>query len=215
MAEIQFFASPEEGLEFAKFFLDRGCWLAPDKNYAKPKYDKLLAIEGVKAAQVAEDWPVNWFFVGREDFCTLPLEMKKIGDGPTARPENVGKWYISARNGGATIGISLGILPARAQEHRLLGTGSIHHYPDYWCDNLALNYKAPEALRALYKEGIKFIKAHARHWRTPGGNSYWVWEGAIRLLEQGYNLGLMGDNDSKKVLKLLPPAKRRLSKPSA
>ena len=93
MAETQFFASPEEGLEFAKFFLERGCWLAPDKLYAKPMYDKLLSIEGVKAAQVAKDWPVNWFFVGREDYCTMPLDMAQIDDGPTARREAT--WWMS------------------------------------------------------------------------------------------------------------------------
>lgn len=212
MAYIAFFASPEEGLDLAQFFLNQGCWLTPNRNYPGPKYHLARTIEEVKAAQVDREWPTNSFHVGRWDYCLIPLEMNQIKDGPTTRPENARKWYIVSRCGGATIDLTLGINVEVMRRRRLLGTGSISHYPDYWQGKL--NYKPPESMRTLYKDALAFIRKRARHWKIPEGNSYWVWDGVIEMLKQGYRLSLTGYEDPDKVLSLLPQKKQRRTVPS-
>ena len=180
MPELEFFFVDSEMDSFLEYIWECGFDLIPNLHFSRPKPVKCKT-----RAQVCkyEEVATSLFFLLREDFTKLPLEMVRLDGGC-----DEGKYFIMQREGGPAIHLFW----SGVQEYegvRFVRGGDISHYASYWNPQTDQFEKAPQAQRDAYRELTQYIKAHSVESENPPPKHLSLPSGSVVLKYTSVRIG--------------------------
>jgi hypothetical protein len=173
--------------------LSNGAWLIPDVDYPQ-KQPALLTSESLF---VAARLSVRHFFIIRDDYLKVPLEMRRIEKGGRT------VYYISQREGGPTVDFLGGWIFTRGPE-RFIRPGSLSHYPTFFDTHERRFQKMPKEIVSFFSQLATHLKKSYRRIK-PKKVTFWVSSNALSEVERGAKLVGLEDLSVEEIL----PTRRR------
>ncbi len=198
MAELGFYLTYQDKLNFFNYLLSKKFTLIPDLNYNTKSYHEIDNIKGVKPYLRLH----SIIFIKHIDYFISPLEMRKI------MKDSKEKYYISQRNGGPTIDF-YSTSEITKNDMKSIGPGSLSYYSTFWNTKTMQNEKAPSILKTFYHDMSKFIKSISYNLKLVNRN-YWISKNVIEKIKDGYMLSNMDKNIIIDFIGNIPPTRSRM-----
>lgn len=181
MAEIEFFAIPEEIVELVQWLLDRHCEFIPDLHYEFSSFNRIAELPTLQS--LAKSTPQ--FYVVREDLIESPLKMREV------TTDDKHFFYIEQRTGGPTLDLYWGRQFERDGLMHLSAT-ELSYYSWHQSSSSGKRETPSKALRDLYSEFARTVRASRRKIK-PGKREFWISPNVEKLVRAGSVLvGLEG-----------------------
>jgi len=163
MAEISFYINDKERTELIEFILSKGTEVVPDILYPTKRYKVISSVEHYISAMEKD---MCKYFLLDDNYTFEPLDFLEIDF------ESGNQYKISQRIGGPYIDLSfyLGYSDDATIPYK---RSWLDHYARFIHYKSYEEFKAPEELKAYYKEIVKFIKGKCKSVKK-NGRTYWV-----------------------------------------
>lgn len=173
-----------------RFILSNGACLIPDLDYSQ-KQPALLTNESLfLAARLS----VRHFFIIRDDYLKMPLEMRRIQKGGRI------VYYISQREGGPTVDFLGGGIFTRGTE-RFIRPGSLSHYPTFFDTQDERFQKMPKEIVTFFAQLVTHLKKSYRRIK-PKKVTFWLSPNALNELQGGAKLVGLEDLSAEEILRV-------------